>query len=221
MRFCGFLVATVSLCAALPALADVGPTSLRLSIDGQPAGTGSTFARLDLTDTLDTVLTDVPAAGAVVTSPMQVSGMSDTFEARVSVRVRDQHGNAINDCSIHFNSLGGDARPRLLINELFQDTHQNKTSPDTTTFYLRLEAWDGSDWVDRLAQVNGVDFEIDCIDPKTQRIVFVPLRMRLNTALLARYLKPHRATLIDVELLRLPARDTFSMFPFPPRGSTP
>lgn len=141
--------------------------------------------------------------------------------AQVSVRVRDQHGNAIKDCSIHFNSFGGEARPRLLINELFEDTHQNKTSPDTTTFYLRLEAWDGNDWVDRLAQVNGVDFEIDCIDPKTQRIVFVPLRMRLNTALLARYLKPHRATLIDVELLRLPARDTFSMFAYPPDDSTP
>jgi hypothetical protein len=141
--------------------------------------------------------------------------------AQVSVRVRDQHGNPINDCSIHFNSFGGGVRPRLLINELFEDTHQNKTSPDTTTFYLRLEAWDGNDWVDRLAQVNGVDFEIDCIDPKTQRIVFVPLRMRLNTTQLARYLKPHRATLIDVELLRLPARDTFSMFPYPPRQPNP
>jgi hypothetical protein len=141
--------------------------------------------------------------------------------AQVSVRVRDQHGNPINDCSIHFNSFGGGTKPRLLINELFEDTHQNKTSPDTTTFYLRLEAWDGNDWVDRLAQVNGVDFEIDCIDPKTQRIVFVPLRMRLNTVLLARYLQPHRATLIDVELLRLPAHDTFSMFPYPPRGSNP
>jgi hypothetical protein len=134
--------------------------------------------------------------------------------AQVTVRVRDQHGNAIDDCSIHFNSFGGDARPGLLINELFEDTHQNKTSPDTTTFYLRLERWDrdAGDWVDRLAQVNGVDLEIDCIDPKTERIVFVPLRMRLSTAQLARYVKPHRATLIDIELLRLPARETFSMY---------
>jgi len=132
--------------------------------------------------------------------------------AQVSVRVRDQHGNPINDCSIHFNSFGGGAKPKLLINELFEDTHQNKTSPDTTTFYLRLESWDGARWADRLAQVNGVDLEIDCIDPKTERVVFVPLRMRLSAALLARYLKPHRATLIDVELLRLPARETFSMY---------
>jgi hypothetical protein len=133
--------------------------------------------------------------------------------AQVSVRVRDQHGNPINDCSIHLNSFGGGAQPGILINELFEDTHQNKTSPDTTTFYLRLEAWDGANWKDRLVQVNGVDLEIDCIDPKTQRIVFVPLRMRLNTDQLARYVKPHRAILIDVELLRLPARETFSMYP--------
>jgi hypothetical protein len=68
-----------------------------------------------------------------------------------------------------------------------------------------------SNWVDRLEQVNGVDLEIDCIDSKTERIVFVPMRMRLSAALLSRYLKPHRATLIDVELLRLPARETFSL----------
>ncbi|MBV8891596.1 MAG: hypothetical protein JO266_06415 [Acidobacteria bacterium] len=133
--------------------------------------------------------------------------------AQVGVRVRDQHGNAINDCSIHFNSFGGGAEPGILINELFEDTHQNKASPDTTTFYLRLEAWNGANWRDRLVQVNGVDLEIDCIDPKTQRVVFVPLRMRLNTDQLTRYVKSHRATLIDVELLRLPARETFSMYP--------
>jgi hypothetical protein len=134
--------------------------------------------------------------------------------AQVSVRVRDQHGNPIEDCSIHFNSFEGGTRPSpgILVNQLFEDTHQNKNSPDTTTFYLRLEAWDGSTWVDRLAQVNGVDLEIDCIDPKTERIVFVPMRMRLSGALLSRYVRPHRATLIDVELLRLPARETFSMY---------
>ena len=132
--------------------------------------------------------------------------------AQVSLRVRDQHGNAINDCSIHFNSFGGGTRPELLINKLFEDTHQNRTSPDTTTFYLRLESWDGHDWVNRLPEVNGVDLEIDCIDPKTERVVFIPLRMRLNSAQLARYIMPHRATLIDVELLRLPARETFSMY---------
>jgi hypothetical protein len=132
--------------------------------------------------------------------------------AQLSVRVRDQYGNAINDCSIHFNSFGGGAKPGLLINQLFEDTHQNKASPDTTTFYLRLESWDGNDWVDRLVQVNGVDLEIDCIDPKTDRIIFLPLRMRLNTTQLACYLKSDRATLIDVELLRLPARETFLMY---------
>ena len=132
--------------------------------------------------------------------------------AQIIVCVRDEHGNPINDCSIHFNSFGGGGKPGILIDTLFEDSHQNKTSPDTTTFYLRLEAWDGNTWVDRLAQVDGVDLEIDCIDPKTERIVFVPLRMRLNAATLSRYLKPHRATLVDVELLRLPARETFSMY---------
>lgn len=147
--------------------------------------------------------------------------------AQVSVRVRDQHGSPIENYSVHFNSFGGGGRPNVLINDLFEDTHQNRASPDTITFYLRLEKWEPQQktWINRLNEVNGVDLEIDCIDPKTQRITFVPLRMRLNAAMLARYLQPHRATLIDVELLRLPARETFSIFPFRnrsnPEGQSP
>jgi hypothetical protein len=147
--------------------------------------------------------------------------------AQVSIRVRDQHGSPIENYSVHFNPFGGGARPNVLINDLFEDTHQNRASPDTITFYLRLEKWEPQQktWINRLNEVNGVDLEIDCIDPKTQRITFVPLRMRLDATILARYLQPHRATLIDVELLRLPARETFSIFPFRngsnPEGQTP
>lgn len=174
--------------------------------------TESTYAKVRADDHMESLKGLFTGAARFVEDFIRTPEAQYDRHAQVSVRVRDQHGNPINDCSIHFNSFGGSGRPGLLINQLFEDTHQNKASPDTTTFYLRLEAWDGNDWVDRLAQVNGVDLEIDCIDPKTQRIVFVPLRMRLDTAKLARYLKPDRATLIDVELLRLPARDTFSMY---------
>ena len=134
--------------------------------------------------------------------------------AQIVVRVRDQNGRPVEDVSIHFNSFGGGSAPKLLMNALFEDTHTNKTSPDTTTFYLRLLAWDEDQkkWVDRVAIVDGVDLEIDAIDPKTQRIVNVPLRMRLPAKELARYLRPHRTLILDVELLRLPSRDTFALY---------
>jgi hypothetical protein len=176
--------------------------------------TNATYSKVQEAQHVDSLKGLIEGAARFVVDFVHSPEAQYDRHAQVSVRVRDQHGNPINDCSIHFNSFGGGARPRRLIDELFEDTHQNKTAPDTITFYLRLEAWDGdsNDWIDHLGEVNGVDLEIDCIDPKTERIVFVPLRMRLDVTKLARYLRPHRATLLDVELLRLPARETFSIY---------
>ena len=72
-------------------------------------GTPTTAAltRLDLTDVLDTVLTDTPAAGEVVTSPMPVSGMSDTFEAHVRLRLRDAAGHVLADTATDATSGNG------------------------------------------------------------------------------------------------------------------
>ena len=137
--------------------------------------------------------------------------------AQIIFRVRDQNGRPINDCSIHFNSFGGGVKPKILINKLFEDSHVNKPSPDTTVFYLRLQAWDPDQktWVNRLPDVNGVDLEIDSIDALTNEIVFLPLRMRLPVPELERYLQPHQTTVIDIQLMRLPSRKTFSLYPNP------
>ena len=142
--------------------------------------------------------------------------------AQVVFRVKDQNGKPVKDCSIHFNSFGGDsagegAAPKALINSLFEDTHLNNASANTVTFYLRLEAWsaDTGAWEDRLLAVNGVDLEIDSIDPLTDEILFLPLRMRLSADRLAQFVKPHETTIIDVTLMRLPSKKTFSLYQNP------
>ena len=142
--------------------------------------------------------------------------------AQVIFRVKDQNGNPINDCSIHFNSFGGDSQmggapPKVLINTLFEDTHLNNASANTVTFYLRLNAWDADTktWVDRLPAINGIDLEIDSIDALTNEILFLPLRMRLPAAQLACFIKPHETTIVDVVLMRLPSKLTFSLYANP------
>lgn len=143
--------------------------------------------------------------------------------AQVIVRVRDQNDKPVKDCSIHFNSFGGDNDPRELINGLFEDQHQNKASRNICTFYLRTARWNQTkrDFQDRIAGIHGVDLEIDVVDLNSRvdpalgsrRILFVPLRMRISGAELRRWITPHQTTIIDVNLLRLPAETTFVVLP--------
>lgn len=133
--------------------------------------------------------------------------------AQLIVRVRDQNGKPVTNFSVHFNSQGGDGKPSTLIDALFEDKHINTSSPNIIAFYLRTDAHDKktNSFTSRLAEVKGVDLEIDALDEQTRRILFVPLRMRIPHADLMQWIQPHRTTIIDVELLRLPSDETFEL----------
>lgn len=132
--------------------------------------------------------------------------------SQIVFRLRDQNGLPVKDYSIYFNSRGGEGRPQQIIDELFEDHHRNNATPHTIAFYLRTHAYDGTEWQARLEGVNGVDIEIDAVDAATNRILFVPMRLRLSSAQLQAWVQPHRTTIIDVEMLRLPSEDTFILF---------
>ena len=131
--------------------------------------------------------------------------------SQVIFRLRDQNGLPVKDYSIYFNSLGGGSKPQNFIDEMFEDHHRNNTTPNVSTFYLRTECYDGQTWKSRLPLVNGVDIEIDAVDAETDRILFVPLRLRLPSDVLQAWIQPHRTTIVDIEMLRLPSEDTFVM----------
>lgn len=189
---------------------DAATTLSDQTIIGGNAATGESHPSL-----IRRLLNDAEHLAGVIDRYLTVPEAQYDRHAQVIVRVFDQNGKPINDSAIHFNSLGGDGTPDLLINALFEDTHVNNAAPNTTTFYLRVGKWDAPSrtWVDSLAAVNGVDLEIDCIDAKTNRICFLPLRMRIPEEVLAQYVQPHRTTIIDVALVRLPDAETFSVFP--------
>jgi hypothetical protein len=134
--------------------------------------------------------------------------------AQVVIRVRDQLGKPVNDFSVYFNSIGGDRGPSDAINSLFEDKHKNIATPNCITFYLRLTQWDEKkkDWIDRLPGINGVDLEIDGVDRVTGRALYLPLRMRIDSELLCKWLRPHRTTILDVELMRIASNDTFMIY---------
>ncbi len=130
--------------------------------------------------------------------------------AQVVVRVRDQLERPVNDFSVFFNSFDG-GPPDAIIDDLFEDRHKNNVTPNTIAFYLRAACWDegAQDWTPSIDRVNGVTLEIDAVEPSSQRILFLPLRMHIPKEDLARWIEPHRTTIIDVRLMRLPHKVTF------------
>lgn len=133
--------------------------------------------------------------------------------AQLVFRLRDQRGQPVPDYSIFFNSMGGDATGgnSQLINELFEDKHKNDATPNTMNFYLRVAKFDAgsAQGISRLPSIGGVDLEIDATDPVTDRIVYLPIRLRIDGAELLKWLEPHRTTIVDVTLFRLPSSQAF------------
>jgi len=130
---------------------------------------------------------------------------------QVVMRFRDQRGAPINDFSVYFNSMGGDGAPNQLINKLFEDRHKNDHTPNCITFYLRLDRFQGGNWVSQLDQINGVDLEIDARDPATNRVVYLPIRLRIAAHELKKWIRPNATTLVDITLMRVPSDSAFQI----------
>ena len=133
--------------------------------------------------------------------------------AQVIFRLRDQDGRPIKHFDIFFNSLEVDRKNSKPFGELIEDKHLNRKSPNVITFYLRIEAFDKDQqqWLNQLDATGTTYLEITATEPETDSIRYVPLRLRLNKTLLKKWIQPHRTTLFDVELLRMPGPDVFIM----------
>lgn len=133
--------------------------------------------------------------------------------AQVIFRLRDQDGRPINHFDIFFNSLEIDGHTSKPFGELVEDKHINNKSPNVITFYLRVETFnaDQNNWLNQLDQAGSTYLEITATEPETNSIKYVPFRLQLSSALLKQWIQPHRTTIFDVELLRIPGPDVFIM----------
>ena len=141
--------------------------------------------------------------------------------AQLIFRVRDQDRRPAPHFDIFFTAREG-ADPSPLIGDLFEHNHVNRVSPHIITFYLRADAYSprSGTWVPRVPQVNGCVLEISAVEPETEEIVYLPLRMELGRDQLARLIEGHRTTVIDVELLRLPSPAIYRVLPYARPGRT-
>jgi len=132
--------------------------------------------------------------------------------AQLIFRVRDQDQRPVTHFDIYFASEQADTKARP-IQTLFEDKHLNELTPNILTFYLRTHAFekDKQAWVPWVPQVKMCALEISAVEPQTGEILYLPLRLDLDTTLLTRWIQGNRTTILDVELLRLPSPNVFKM----------
>ena len=98
-----------------------------------------------------------------------------------------------------------------------QDTSVSGVSPNVILFYLRVKKFQrkAQDWVDQLADVFDFALEITAIEPAAPRlnplVCYLPLRIPLKRRQMTNLIQPHRTTIIDVTLLRLPSPDVYQL----------
>jgi hypothetical protein len=138
--------------------------------------------------------------------------------AQVVIRLRDQDGLPlpIGSSDIFFIS-NQQEKGTIPIQTLIEDTSVSGVSPNAILFYLRLRKFvrKGQDWIDQLLDVFDFALEITAIEPAAPRhdplVAYLPLRIPLNRRQLASLIQPHRTTIIDVTLLRLPAPEVYQL----------
>jgi len=141
--------------------------------------------------------------------------------AQVIVRLQDQNGIRIPiaQSDIHFDSDQQDHKT-IPMQKLVEDTSISGVSPNCICFYLRALRFDrkSKQWLDQLGNVGDFVLEITAIEPAAQRqdplVSYLPLRIPLNKTELGKYIQPHRTTIIDVELLRLPSSEVYKLAAF-------
>ncbi len=129
-------------------------------------------------------------------------------------RIRDQFGDDVGEHDIMFNSR----RPGKLnrLEWMIEDKHQNRDHPGTVTFYLRTQEYQKINGerviVNLMDSVAALDFEITGSEPQSEEIRYLPVHIHLSGKDLGRLVEPHRTTVIDIEMLRLPSGKVFQLF---------
>ncbi|MBI1374565.1 MAG: hypothetical protein GC159_17750 [Phycisphaera sp.] len=137
--------------------------------------------------------------------------------AQVVIRVRDQDGRPIEHFDVFFNSVLSLRDGSLPINRLMEAKHVNSLTPGVITFYLRTDAFDEvadagkGGWTPRVPLVDGCYLEVSAAEPQTEDILYLPMRFEFTPQQLVEYIQPHRTTILDIVLLRLPSPDVYRM----------
>ncbi len=136
--------------------------------------------------------------------------------AQVVFRLRDQDGRPVEHFDIFFDSVTNRSDKSLPLRDLIEATHINGLTRNCTNFYLRTDAF-GEDeqgreaWLDRVPAINSCHIDVSATEPGTQDVCYIPFRFEFSSQQLRQVLQPHRTTIIDIELWRVPSDNVYKM----------
>jgi len=138
--------------------------------------------------------------------------------AQIIIRLFDQDGLPIPiaNTDIFFVSEQG-AKGTVPIQTLIEHTTVSGVSDNVIVFYLRTQRFDrrAKDWLDPLGNVADFALEITAIEPaapvQNPLVSYLPLRIPLSGKQVKNLIQPHRSTILDVTLLRLPSPDILQL----------
>ena len=135
--------------------------------------------------------------------------------AQVVVRLFDQHQRPVLDYDIYFGRPAS-AKSKRDIADLIVDTHRNGKTKNVLTFFLRVGRWNDktSTWDNQLDLIDGVVLEITGNEPQTEDVQYVPFRLELDQGAIKKWIVPHRTTIVDIEMLRVPTANVFRVFKY-------
>jgi len=138
--------------------------------------------------------------------------------AQVIFRLQDQDGSPvpISSSDIFFVSEQGE-KGTTPIQSIIEHSCVSGISPNVIVFYLRTQRFDrrAKGWINQLANVADFALEITAIEPaapsQNPLVSYLPLRIPLSGRQVKNLIQPHRTTIIDVTLLRLPSPDVYQL----------
>jgi pimeloyl-ACP methyl ester carboxylesterase len=133
--------------------------------------------------------------------------------AQVIFRIRDQNGRPVSHYDIFFDSVRSKTDPSLPFRDLIEDKHVTELSPNIIVFYLRTDKFSAEEgqWIPQVPRINGCFLEVSAVEPETGEIVYLPMRFEFTGSQLNQWIRGHRTTLVDVELLRLPSPEIYRL----------
>ena len=133
--------------------------------------------------------------------------------AQVIFRIVDQDGRPVPNFDIYFD--GQDSKGKGALQALFEDTYLEDHTKNILVYYLRTAKFnkDQNEWLSLLDSILGCNLEIDFLEPASQQqvIKYLPFRYQFDAAQLKSWVVGHHTTVIDIEALRLPAPEVFTI----------
>lgn len=141
--------------------------------------------------------------------------------SQIVFRICDQEGLPVPIAAGDIFFVSNQQKKKTIpIQSIIEDTVVSGISRNVIVFYIRAKRFNKrqKDWIDQVADVSDFALEITAIEPATPVsdpiVIYLPLHIPLTNDQLKDLIQPHRTTVIDVTLLRLPSPEVYQLIRF-------